>query len=296
MDNTQKTILLVEDDAILGMIEKKQLENEGYRVTLVNSGEKAIQIVRENIEPIHLILMDINLGVGIDGTVTAREILKFHNLPILFLSSHTEKHIVEKTETITSFGYVVKNASIAVLDASIKMAFTLYDAYENIQRQKTAIEAGYSEMQAANQKLLQTQDKLLEQESDLHAKEKNYHSLFSEMPEAFALHEIICDASGVPVDYRYLDMNPAFEILTNLKRTEVFGKTIRQLFPNTESLLIERYGRVALTGESLLFEDYSIELHRYYRIAAFCPKKGQFAVIFSDITDSKLKEEAVLKG
>ncbi len=72
--------------------------------------------------------MDIDLGRGIDGTIAAQLILKGRELPIVFLSSHTEPEIVKKTEKITSYGYVVKNSSNTVLDASIKMAFKLFDA------------------------------------------------------------------------------------------------------------------------------------------------------------------------
>ena len=72
--------------------------------------------------------MDINLGAGIDGTEAAAIILGQRDLPVVFLSSHTEPEVVAKTEKITSYGYVVKNSSITVLDASIKMAFKLFEA------------------------------------------------------------------------------------------------------------------------------------------------------------------------
>ncbi len=134
MNENKKTILLVEDEPILGMITKKQLEEEGYSVVIAINGEKAIEVMCAEKAPIDLILMDINLGKGMDGTEAAQEILKNHDIPLLFLSSHTEKDIVESTEKITNYGYVVKNSSITVLDASIKMAFKLFTA------KKTAIE------------------------------------------------------------------------------------------------------------------------------------------------------------
>jgi PAS domain S-box-containing protein len=129
-DASRKTILLVEDEAIVAMAEAQQLEKEGYSVIQALSGEKAIDIVRSTKEPIDLILMDIDLGKGIDGAETAQKILEEHNIPVIFLSSHIEKEIVEKTEKITSYGYVVKNTGITVLDASIKMAFKLFNAHE----------------------------------------------------------------------------------------------------------------------------------------------------------------------
>lgn len=119
-------ILLVEDEPILAIIEKTGLEKYGYKITAVDSGEKAIDLICNKKEPVDLILMDIDLGSGMDGTDAAQKILNENNIPILFLSSHTEKEIVEKTEKITSYGYVVKNSSFTVLDASIKMAYKLF--------------------------------------------------------------------------------------------------------------------------------------------------------------------------
>jgi len=122
-----KSLLLVEDEALIAMAKKMALETYGYTVRTVPTGEKAIEAIKSN-PGIDLVLMDIDLGKGMDGTETAAIILKDHDLPIVFLSSHTEQETVEKTEKITSYGYVVKDSSITVLDASIKMAFKLFEA------------------------------------------------------------------------------------------------------------------------------------------------------------------------
>jgi len=124
----KKKILLVDDEAIIAMHEKQQLENAGYSIKHVMSGKHAVQQALNKDMNYDLILMDINLGPGIDGTQAAEEILKEKDIPVVFLSSHTEPEIVEKTEKITSYGYVVKNSDITVLDASIKMAFKLFQA------------------------------------------------------------------------------------------------------------------------------------------------------------------------
>ncbi len=143
----QKTILLVEDEAIIGMKESMELKNYGYDVIHVLNGPQAIDAVNDDKTEINLILMDIDLGQEIDGTDVAKMILNEHDLPILFLSSHIEREIVEKTEDITYFGYVVKNSGITVLDASIKMAFRLHEAYMNMKNQKTEIEVKKKELQ-----------------------------------------------------------------------------------------------------------------------------------------------------
>jgi len=130
--DSKNTILLVEDEVITAMMEKMQLEKYGYIVHHVTTGEKAIETILKDKSSIDIILMDIDLGSGLDGTQTAEIILKEINIPIVFLSSHIEPEIVEKTEDITSYGYVVKNSSITVLDASIKMAFKLLAANKKV--------------------------------------------------------------------------------------------------------------------------------------------------------------------
>ncbi len=138
--NENKTILLVEDEAIIAMNDSLKLKEYGYNVIHVLSGQKAIEAVNLNKNEIDLILMDINLGEGIDGTETAKIILKEYDLPILFHSSYTDREIVGRTENVTSYGYVVKNG-ITVLDASIKMAFRLHEAYHDLIKQKLEVEA-----------------------------------------------------------------------------------------------------------------------------------------------------------
>ena len=124
----KRTILLVEDEALIAMNQAAVLERHGFSVRTVYSGEQAIEAAGET--GLDLILMDIDLGRGkMDGTQAAEVILKDHDIPLVFLSSHTEPEVVEKTEKITSYGYVVKDSGETVLIASIKMAFRLHEAY-----------------------------------------------------------------------------------------------------------------------------------------------------------------------
>lgn len=124
--------------------------------------------------------------------------------------------------------------------------------------------------------------------------EQQYRYMFNEMLEGFALHEIILDDKGKPADYRFLDMNPAFERLTGLKKAKTVGKTILEILPKTETHWIKKYGKVALTGNSVTFDNYSAELDRHYRVVAFRTQPGQFAVLFNDITD-QLRSETALR-
>jgi len=73
------------------------------------------------------------------------------------------------------------------------------------------------------------------------------------MTEGFALHEIICDEHGKPCDYRFLEVNPAFERLTGLKRADTIGKTHNAVLPADNPRWVQTYGAVALTGEAVQF-------------------------------------------
>lgn len=133
-----KKILLVEDEAVIAMAEARILEKNGYHVLIAHSGEKAIEKIKED-PAVSLLLMDIDLGKGIDGTEAAQTILETVDIPIVFLSSHTEPEVVEKTEGISSYGYIVKNSGETVMLASIKMAFRLFDAKMKEKEHKAAL-------------------------------------------------------------------------------------------------------------------------------------------------------------
>lgn len=121
--------------------------------------------------------------------------------------------------------------------------------------------------------------------------EKEYQSLFREMMDGFALHEIILDGEGNPTDYRFLAVNPAFEAMTGLKASEISGKTVREVLPEIEPHWIETYGKVALTGVPAHIEDYTVALKRYYEVKAFSPGPRQFATVVADITERKGAEK-----
>ena len=125
----------------------------------------------------------------------------------------------------------------------------------------------------------------------LRASEQRYRSLFKAMREGFALCEIICGADGQPCDYRFLEVNAAFEKLLGVTRQETIGRTVRGLFPQVEDFWIATYGNVALTGTPIRFENYLQALRKHFEVVAFSPKRGQFASIFQDVTDRKVVEE-----
>ncbi len=493
-----KTLLVVEDEFLLAMNEKAQLEKYGYNVITAISGEKAIELMNGG-GSIDLILMDINLGKGMDGTQTAETILKDHGIPIVFLSSHMEPEIVEKTEKITSYGYVVKNSSITVLDASIKMAFKLFEAHKKLEATLDALpdllfevgldgtyynvhsnhpqllykipseiigkripdvlpsdvsdtlmsaireaheegssfgkqynlhvpsghrwfeisvsriarrsadprfiflahditdvkqsekvlmeseekyrnlfnkaEVGMFRSRLDGSEFLESNDKYLtilgktreetigkptsilwadlarrdemvkelraeghvddlecrlvrgdgkvitcitslklfpdsgilegsiiditerkELEDALRQKERRLQAVFDAMTEGFSIQEVITDESGDPIDLRFVDANPAFEVQTGLRNAETFGHTLRELFPTSEQYWIERYGKVGLTGEAISFEAQFSPLGKYYHVSAFQTEPRQFGVIFMDVAEARRAQEETRKS
>lgn len=132
-------------------------------------------------------------------------------------------------------------------------------------------------------------------ENKIEKSEEQSRLLISQMQLGLALHEIILDDTGIPVDYRFIDVNDSYERLTGLCRADIIGKTVLQVLPHTEKYWIDTFGQVALTGQSTQIEKYSLEFDRYYKVTAYSPKLGQFAVIFDDVTKAKKTEEELKK-
>ena len=130
-------------------------------------------------------------------------------------------------------------------------------------------------------------------EAQLLESERKYHLLFEHMGHGFALHDIITNEQGRPVDYRFLDMNPAYTRMTGLSWDACIGRTVRDLLPRIEPYWIETFGRVALTGESINYTNYAQDLGRHYDVTAFCPQVGQFAVLVEDVTEKVEQRETL---
>lgn len=131
-------------------------------------------------------------------------------------------------------------------------------------------------------------------ENELVQSESRYHSLFANMSSGFGYHKVLFDDAGKPLDYVFLDVNDAFETLTGLKREEIIGKKVTDVFRGggkAVDSLIEACGKVATTEEAAKFDYYFDPLQKWYQIGAYCPEKGHFAAIFSDITAQKRMED-----
>ena len=157
-------------------------------------------------------------------------------------------------------------------------------------------------LRQTQQALLKTQDALreanatLEQRveeraAELRRSEEKYRTLFESIDEGYCIIEMLFDQDGKPVDYRFVDMNPAFERQSGLH--DALGKRMRELVPAHEAHWFQIYGCVALTGESVRFQNQAAALHRWYDVYAFRygqPEQRLVAVLFNDITERKRTE------
>jgi PAS domain S-box-containing protein len=131
-------------------------------------------------------------------------------------------------------------------------------------------------------------------EAELRESEQNYRTLFESIDEGFCTIEVLFDQNEKPVDYRFLQVSPSFERQTGIKNAA--GRRMREIAPQHEEHWFEIYGRIALTGEPMRFENEAKQLGRWYDVYAFRvedPKRRRVGILFNDITERKRAEAEV---
>jgi PAS domain S-box-containing protein len=130
-------------------------------------------------------------------------------------------------------------------------------------------------------------------EAALREREERYRTLFNSVDEGFCVVDVLFDEAGEPVDYRFLEMNPAFERHTGLRGAA--GKRARELVPDLEAHWFEIYGRVAATGEPARFVNEAKAMDdRWFEVEALRlggEESRRVAIIFTDISARKRAEE-----
>jgi len=262
-------ILLVEDEAILALSEARTIQKYGYEVVTAYKGRDAIRMV-ESDPGISLILMDIDLGRGMDGTEAAQHILEKHDLPIAFLSSHTEPAIVEKTEGITSYGYIVKNSGETVLIASIKMAFRLYEAHMALKAQRENLRTALMQQEQAEELLLKKTEEL-----------DRYFTSSLDML-------CIADTRGF-----FIRLNPEWEDVLGYPISELEGRSFLDLVhPDDVGTTLQALKKLERQEEVLSFENRYRCRDGSYRVIEW-RSRPMGTTIYSaarDITDRKKME------
>jgi PAS domain S-box-containing protein len=128
-------------------------------------------------------------------------------------------------------------------------------------------------------------------EDALRENEEKFRTLFSSMSEGMALHELIYDEKGMPVDYLIVDANEAYQRHTGISREWAVGKKATEVYGCDQAPYLEEYSRVAETGEAISFETYFPPMKRFFRISIYSPGTKRFVTIFEDITEKRTIEE-----
>ncbi len=256
-----KTILIVDNDEEVSKVISKILIKAGYRTIIVNSGESAVETALNN-RDINLILMDINLGDGIDGAEAARRISLKSDIPIVFHTSHPEQEVVEKVQGITRYGYVIKSSGSYVLQSSIELALDLFEATKKTVKS-----------------------------------EKLFRGLFEKSLNAIALIELIYDEQSRIRDGIIIAINPVFEKATGLKNDDIKGRLYTEVNPSVlKTDNIRKLDEVLRRGEPYISEGFYPPMNKYFNFSAHEIEKGLVAIIMEDITAQKRDRESAIEN
>lgn len=145
-------------------------------------------------------------------------------------------------------------------------------------------------MAVGTRQVLNSQRRDRHSAEELWASENRFRSLYTSMAEGMALHELLFDGKGAPINYRISEVNPAFESILGLERAAVLGRKATEAYGVPEAPYLDIFSRVAITGAHEQFEADFTPMGKIFLVSAFSPAKNQFATVFEDITQRKKAE------
>lgn len=117
--------------------------------------------------------------------------------------------------------------------------------------------------------------------------EHTYKKILAQSPIGYAYFQILCDGNGLPVDYQFIDLNPAYESMMGLKSNDVAGKRASEVWPNLREQEVDWvtfYGEVALNGGTQEFEQFFEQQNKWYKVNVSSPQEYYFVIYLTDIT------------
>lgn len=257
--STRSRILLVDDNAdMLSYVQR--LLSPTYQVETVPNGQAALTAIQQR-RP-DLVLSDVMMP-ELNGFELLRQLRaddQTKTLPIILLSARAGEESRIEGLAAGADDYLTKPFSarelLARIEATLKLAQVRQEARVALQRS-----------------------------------EHRYRTLFESMDEGFGICEMLFDTNGLPIDYRFLEINPAFETLTGWQ--QVVGKTVKEMLPDLDNFWVETCNRVLTTGEPHRFEHESALTGRWFDVSVFAlsdPDRPRFAILFTDITERRRAE------
>ncbi|MEL7640570.1 MAG: EAL domain-containing protein [Solidesulfovibrio sp.] len=247
-------ILVVEDERIVALDLKAILRHLGYCLAgLTSSGTEAVEMC-DSLRP-DLVLMDIFLTGEMDGVEAACVIQRECNIPVIYLTAHTDKVTLQRAKRTAPYGYVLKPVDEDWLRTAVEVALFKHRTEQELRRS-----------------------------------EQRYRQLFSGMLNAFLLLSHVPAPAG-PGDFQVLEANPAFERMTALAHDAVVGRLLTEVFPGLEPFWLETLCETVRTGRSVRFENFLSARNMYFLAQAYSPAPGQVAVALEDVTERKHGEE-----
>jgi PAS domain S-box-containing protein len=125
-------------------------------------------------------------------------------------------------------------------------------------------------------------------------KDDFYKSLLDKMPFGYAYHKLVYDSGGIPCDYEFIEVNPAYEKLTGLKAEKIAGQRVTAVLPgmvNDKFDWIKAFGEIAMKGGEKEIISFSDSLGKWFKINVFSSEKDHFSTTFTDITQEKEKSD-----
>lgn len=255
-----KTILLVEDEPVVIQMVEIVIISLGYDLIIAMTGEEAVKLVAEN-EKIDLILMDINLGEGIEGPEAARRILAKKEIPIIFHTSHSEEEYVNKVKEITRYGYLLKGSSRFVFREAIQMAFELFEKHEK----------------------LRLSEEILKQRNEVLLQFINRSPYYSFIKEVTPTKSLVIMASE-----NFIDM-------IGIPGSEMTGKTMEELFPPEHAAKFTADDWKVVSDGNVLKLNEELNGRNYITIKfpILLENKKLLAGYTIDISEQKQKEDQI---
>jgi len=282
-------------------------------ITIINAGEleNDYEVLFRN-HGSAMIILDANTGEILDANAAALRFYGYNKAEMLDMSIHDinvlskekieaeMKAAIEEERNYFVFRHMTKGLELKDVevysyphieeDGSRILYSIIHDITPRVQAEMSVKQISvliYLIIIVALTILMFFNAKLIRTRKALKKSNLEYKDLFENMQSGFALHEIICNEKGEPVDYKFLEVNKAFEMTTSLKREDIIGKNVSEVLGEIEAYWIEKYGEVALKRTNLTYENYSKDLEKYFNVNAYSPSYGQFATIFNDVTEIK---------